>query len=153
MDVLDAADVVDRVNKDAAAERLALDVADQMALVVRSVDPRVGIEQFHVEHRRILASHGDGIGIRAGHIVRLLLRVVEHDALERAVGVERDEGRPGLAAGSLGDQEGRAVVGRLWQSPVTEAVVGGDRFPDARERDGRRHVQVPCEEVLRPAGP
>ena len=33
MDVLDAADVVDRVDKDAAAERLALDVADQVPLV------------------------------------------------------------------------------------------------------------------------
>ena len=30
MDVLDPADVVDRVDKDAAAERLALDVADQV---------------------------------------------------------------------------------------------------------------------------
>ncbi len=44
MDVLDAADVVDGVDPDAAAERLALDVADQMALVARGVDAVVGIE-------------------------------------------------------------------------------------------------------------
>ena len=150
MDVLDPADVVDLVDEDAATERLALDVADQVALVMRSIDPRVGIEHFHVEHRRVLASHGDGVGIGAGRLVRLLLGVVQHDALERAVGVERDEGRPALAARPLGDQEGRAVVGRLRESAVADPVVGGDRFPDACQRDRRGHVQVPCEEVRAP---
>ncbi len=152
MDVLDAADVVDRVNKHAAAERLALHVADQVPLVVRGVDPAVGIEHLHGEHCRVLAAHGDRIGISDRHVVRLLLRVVEHHALERAVGVERDEGRPVFASPALGDQERRTVVGRLGKSPVAEAVVGGDRLPDARQRDGRRHVQMPREEVRAAGG-
>ena len=147
VDVFDAADVVDRVDEHPPPQRLALDVADQVTLVVRSVDPRVRIEQFHVEHRRILAAHGDRIRVRARHVVAFLFGIVEHHALERAIRGERDEGRSVLAARTLGDQEGRAVVGGLGQSPVAQAVVGGHRLPDPRQRNSRGHAQVSGEEV------
>ena len=81
MDVLDPADVVDGVHADAAPQRLALDVADQVALVMRGVDAVVGIEHLDVEHGRVLAPHGDGPGIGLGLFVDVLLGIVEHDAL------------------------------------------------------------------------
>ena len=92
MDVLDAADVVDCVDPDAHPQGLALDVADQVPLVGGGVDPLVGVEQLDVEHRRVLAAHGDGPGVGLGHVVLMLVRVVDDHALQCAVGVQGEEG-------------------------------------------------------------
>ena len=52
-----------------------------------------------------------------------------------------------FAAGSLGDEKSGAVVGRLGQPSVANSVVCRDRFPDALQGDGVRHVQMAFEAV------
>ena len=147
VDVFDPSDVVDGVDQDAAPQRLAVDVADQVPLVPRGVDAVEGIEQLHLQHGRVLAAHGDGPGIGLRDVVLILLRIVEDHALERAVGVQRDEGGSVLAAGALGDQKGGAVVGGFGLAAVADAVVGGDRLPDAGQRHPARDAEVAGKEV------
>ena len=48
--------------------------------------------------------------------IDLLVRVVQHDSLERAVRVQRQERRAVLLARVLGDEERRAVIRRLRQN-------------------------------------
>ena len=148
MDVLDPADVVDRVDPDAGLQGLALHVADQVPLVAGGVDAVVGVEQLDVEHGRVLAAHRDGPGVGLGHVVDVLVRVVDHHAPERAVGVEREEGGGVFLAGVCGDEERCAVVGRLRHAAVAHAGVRGHRGPDALERHRRGDVQAAREEVV-----
>ena len=60
-------------------------------------------------------------------------------------------GPASLAAPSVTRKVVPSSVG-LGASAVADAVVGGHRFPDARQRHGVGHVQVPGEEVDAPRG-
>src|SRR5205814_746464 len=59
VDVLDPPDVVDGVHVNAAPQRLTLDIADEMALVLTGINAVVRVQQFDLQHRGILASHGN----------------------------------------------------------------------------------------------
>ena len=86
-------------------------------------------------------AHGYGLGGLVGH----LLRIVQHHALERAVGVERDEGRAILLARAFGDQKRGAVVGGLGQAAVADAVVRRNRLPDAVQGDAVGTLRWPAK--------
>jgi len=150
--VLDPPDVMDGIHVDPPPDRLALHVADQVTLVPTGVDAVVRIEELHGQDSRILAPQGNDPGIGLGHVVGVLLGVVDHDPLEGAVGLKGDEGRGVLVAGPLGHQEGRAVLSGLGQSRVAEAVVCGHGPPDAGQGDGLGHGQVAGKEVVAPRG-
>jgi hypothetical protein len=151
VDVLDPPDVVNVIHQDAAPQRLPVNVADQVTLVPRGVNAVVGIQQFDREHRRVLAAHRDGVGIWLRLFVRVLVRIVDDHALERAVVVQREERRAVFLARAIRSPE--TSCRRQWasaQTGVADAVVGGNGFPHALERNGGRDVQVASEEVIAP---
>ena len=84
MDVLDAADVVNRVHQDAAPQRLACTSRIKVALVVGSVNAVVGFNGSTAAPRGFFPAsrwpHGWGLGSSA-----ILVRIIEHHAFQRAV--------------------------------------------------------------------
>src|SRR5204862_268440 len=82
VDVLNAANVENVVHINAAPQRLSLNVANEVALVMSRIDPVVWIEQFDTQHRRVISAHGDGPWIRFRFLSSVLLRIVKHDAAE-----------------------------------------------------------------------
>ena len=148
--VLDPADVVDLIDEDPAAQRLAADVADQVADAGARVDPLVGVEQLDVEHGRVVAAHGDGVGIRGrGHGFRVGVGVGEDHAAERAVGVEREECGGVLLAPVGGDEERRAEVTGPGQPRVADPVVRRDALEAPFERHADRDVEASREAIVR----
>ncbi len=123
-------------------------VTNQVAFVLGCVNAVVGIQQFDIEHGRVLAPHGDGPRIGSRDLVFRLIRIIEYDTGQRAVGVQRQERRSLLLATRFGDQERGAVVGGLGQTPIADSVVGRDRFPDALECDVVRDIQVSGEPIV-----
>ena len=123
-----------------------------MTFVFRRVDAVVGIEQLHRQHRRILAPHGNGPWIRLRFRLRILIRIVDHHPFERAVVVEGDERRPVFRTGPARHQKGRPVIGGFRQTTIPDPIVGGDRFPDAPQRHGRRHAKRAGKAVVAPRG-
>ena len=126
VDVLDTPDVVNRVHEHAAPEGLAVHVPNQVPFVAGSVNAVVGVKQFDLEHGGVLSAHGDRPRVGARLLRRVLVRVVDHDAFERAVAVQRDEVRPVLLPAVLGYEEGCAVGHRLGQSAIAKADMGRD---------------------------
>ena len=112
---------IDHVHEHAPPQGLALHVADQVPLVVAGVDAVVGVEQFDREHGGVLAAHRNRPGIGLRLLGRVLLGIIDHHALQRAVGVQGNECRPVLFPAVLGDEEGRAVIRRLGRPGDCEA--------------------------------
>ena len=127
-------------------------IPDQMPLVVPSIYAIVRVQQFDCQHRRILPTHGDRPGIGLRLLARVLLWVIDDDAFQRAVVVQRNESRPVLLPAALRDQKGGAVVRRLRRAGIPKPDVGRDRFPDALQRHCVGHVEVPGEEVIATRG-
>jgi hypothetical protein len=91
MDILDAANVIDGVNPDTTAKRLASDVPYVMALILAGIDALKRIEQLDIEDCWILSAHGDGPRIWDRLLVGLLFRIVDGQAANRAVGIKREK--------------------------------------------------------------
>src|SRR5437660_584970 len=85
MNVLNSADVENVIHKDAAAKRLALNIADEMALVMGGVDAIVRIKELHREHGWIFSAHGNSPGIGLGFISGILVGIINDHAFEGAV--------------------------------------------------------------------
>ena len=74
-------------------------------LFLLGVDAVEGVQELDLEDGWVIAGHGDGVGIRNRKLSSLLIRVIQHDALERAVLAERDERRPSLGIAIFGDEK------------------------------------------------
>lgn len=124
MHVLDASDIVDGVDPNAAAEWLSVNVADQVSFVSRRIDSVERVEQFDVQHGWVLAPHGNGPRVRFGHGVDFLPGIINDHTPQDTVGVERQKSWPVFLVIAFGYEKSGPVVGRLGQSPVANAVVG-----------------------------
>ena len=89
--VLDPANIVDSIDPDPAAQRLSTDVSDVVAFVAAGVDALIGIEQFQIESRGILAPHGNGPWIGDGRSIDNLLGIIDRQATDGAVGIQGEE--------------------------------------------------------------
>jgi len=87
----DAADVVYGVDPNAPAQGLTSDVPNVVALIVTGVDTLVRIEQLQVEGCWILASHGNGPGIRDGLAIKYLIRVINCQAADRTIRIQSEK--------------------------------------------------------------
>lgn len=114
MDVFDSADVIDLVHIDAAPEGLAVNVADQVAFVSCGVDSIVRVQKFDGEDSRVFAAHGNCPRVGVWHVVDFLFRVIDDDAFEGAVVVERDEWGTVFVAGVFGYEKSGAIVRGFW---------------------------------------
>src|ERR1035438_530273 len=81
MHVLDAPDVEDHVHADAAPQRLAMHVPDQVPLIVPGIDAVVRVEQLHRDYGGILAAHRNRPGVRLRLLGRVLLGIEDHHTL------------------------------------------------------------------------
>src|SRR6185436_3425143 len=152
MDVLDPADVVDGVHEDAAAQGLTLNVPDEVPFIACRVYTIIRIEQFDGENGGVLAPHGYGPRIWPGLLGGRLFRVINNDAFQSAVIVERDERRRVLAVLAFRHQEGRAFICRLGEPLIANTDVRGNGFPNAFQSDGIGHVQMASEKVITAGG-
>ena len=122
--VLDPPDVVDAVHVNTPPQGLAVDIPDQVPLVLAGVNAVVGVEQLHCEHRRVLAAHRDRPGIWLRLLGRVLLGIINNDALQRAVVIQGDKGGSILLASTLGDEKRGAVVRRFDRASISNPRVG-----------------------------
>ncbi len=53
-----------------------------------------------------------------------------------------------LCAGAAGHKKRRSVIGWLGQALIPDPVVGGNRLPDARQRNGAGYVQAAGEKII-----
>ena len=121
VDILDPANVVDIIDVNPPAQRLSLNVPDEVALVMRGINSVIRIEQLDPEHRWILPAQRNTPGIGFGLIGRILFWIIQYDTLQRAVVVERDKCGAFLFIAIFRNQKRRPFIGRFWKTSGTEA--------------------------------
>ena len=102
MDILDSPDVVNRIDINAPAQGLALHIANQMAMGAGGIDAVVGIQQFDAEHGcHYFRASGVASGYGCWRLVRVLIRVKNHDPFERGIIRQRNKRLAGFASPTL----------------------------------------------------
>jgi hypothetical protein len=117
------ANVIDGVNRDTTAKRLASDVPYVVALVLAGINALIRIEQLDIEDCWILSAHGGGPRIWDRLLVGLLFRIVDGQAANRAVGTKREEWLAVLASPPCICKKRGSVFARIRPSFIPDPVV------------------------------
>ena len=147
VNVFDSTNIVNPIDEDSAAQRLTVNVSDESAFVFRSVDSVVRIKELDVEDGRVLTAHLNCPRVRDWNVVDLLVRPVKNDALQDAIGVERDESARALVASAPGYEERRPVVRRFRKAAVAIPIVRRYGIPRTAQRYALRNIERAAETV------
>ncbi len=125
VNIFDASDIINHIHEQADIDGLAVNIADQGPLVVRSVYALVRVEQLHIQYGGGIAAQCDGIGVRRGRVgAGLLVRIVDGTSLQHGVGLHRDKGGSLLASGAAHRFQHAAVHRQLFPAHITKARMG-----------------------------
>src|SRR5260370_28948461 len=145
--ILDPANIVDRIDPDAASQRLACYVANVVALILACIDTEIWIEQLNILHGRIFSTHRNRPRIRCGYAPCILLRVEDTKAVHRTVAVQREKRFPILFLPPTRHEEGCAILARLRLPLVPYTRVRRHAKIGTAERDTLRHIERTAKEV------
>src|SRR6202012_4506922 len=123
VDIFNAPNVIDSVDRDAATKRLASNIPYVVALILAGINALIGIQQFDIENRRILSAHGDRPRVGNRLRIGLLFRIVDSQTANRAVGVQREEWLSVLASSPCIHKQRGSVISRLRLSFIANSIV------------------------------
>src|ERR1700737_2233167 len=147
MNILDPANIVDRIDPDAAPQWLTRYIANVMALILARVDTEIWIQQLNILHGRIFSTHRNRPRIRRGYALRILLRVKDTKAIHRAVAVQREEWLPILLPPATRHKERGAILARFRLPFVAYTRVRRHAKIGTLKRDTHRHIERAAKEV------